>query len=187
MGKTQQRAALDAFLRRVEKKAYCLALRSLRHREEALDAVQEAMLKLVDRYSEKPEADLEPLFFRILFNQITDIQRRATRTGSIFARWFTSGGDEGSDSDSASDQAYIQHAEDPQCRAADEELDVERMKARVDVAMAKLPEKQRQAFMLRVWLGFDVKQTAVVMNCGEGSVKTHFSRARQALQKYVTD
>jgi RNA polymerase sigma-70 factor (ECF subfamily) len=49
--------------------------------------------------------------------------------------------------------------------------------------ISKLPARQREAFLMRYWDELSITETALAMRCSEGSVKTHCSRATQALAK----
>lgn len=171
--------ALDAFFKAEQKKAYCLALRSLNHRDDAMDVVQDAMCSLIDKYCRKPESEWGPLFYRILFNRIRDRQRSSMR-------WLKSQIDRFG---SAQDSNAITNEDGVTGDLPSPEhiRDSGRIRLEVDRALRTLPERQRQAFMMRAWLEFDVKQTAVAMQCSEGSVKTHYSRARHALQSKLGD
>jgi RNA polymerase sigma-70 factor (ECF subfamily) len=51
----------------------------------------------------------------------------------------------------------------------------------IEQELTKLPPRQRQAFIMRYWEELDVAETARVMGCSEGSVKTHCSRAAHTL------
>ncbi|MES1987899.1 MAG: sigma-70 family RNA polymerase sigma factor, partial [Pseudomonadota bacterium] len=51
----------------------------------------------------------------------------------------------------------------------------------IEAALEKLPARQREAFVLRYWEEMDVAETAKVMGCSDGSVKTHCSRAVHSL------
>ena len=168
--------ALDSFLAQVQSRALKIAELSLRDREDALDVLQDAMFKFVSHYAERPEAEWAPLFYRILYNRITDVRRSRRSRGGLFTSLFV-----GEDGGASLDQkSYMADAapSDP-ARLGDNE----RFAEALEQALAVLPERQRQAFLMREWEGLDVASTARAMGCSEGSVKTHFSRARRALQK----
>jgi RNA polymerase sigma-70 factor (ECF subfamily) len=136
--------------------------------------VQDAMLKLVENYAGKAEAELGPLFFCILQSRIKDWYRRSSVRNRL-RTWLGSNDD---DDDDGLDQIV-----DPSARTPDELLAARGGIAALELALAALPLRQQQVFLLRAWEGFDVKQTAQVMGCAEGSVKTHYSRALATLRE----
>jgi RNA polymerase sigma-70 factor (ECF subfamily) len=167
--------ALDRFLAGVERRAYRIAQLSLRDHDEALDAVQDAMIRLVRRYGSRPEEQWRPLFYRILRNRITDCQRRRRVRQAVIAWW-----PGGADDDAMRDP--VESAPDP-VGTPDQQLEGEQLLERIERALAGLSGRQREAFMLRNFEGLDVAQAAIAMGCSEGSVKTHYFRAVQALQQ----
>jgi RNA polymerase sigma-70 factor (ECF subfamily) len=167
---------LDKFLAEIERRAFRMAQVALRDPDDAMDAVQDAMLKLARNYASRPSAEWRPLFYRILENGIRDLQRRRT-VRKKFMVWLP-GAKEDPDNE----------AQDPLDNVADGAPDVPQLLMR-DQAMMKLegslrglPARQREAFMLRNFEGLDVAETAQAMGCSEGSVKTHYSRAVHTLR-----
>lgn len=167
-------ATLDGFLAGVERRAYRVAEIALGHREDALDAVQDAMLRLVRSYAGKPAEEWSPLFWGILRRRITDLQRRR-KVRSIVVGWLH--GREDADGEEAPTWEPADLAPDPGRRLLDQQA-----YAAMAAAVRRLPRRQQQAFMLRMLEGLDVAATARAMGCSEGSVKTHLSRALQALR-----
>lgn len=165
---------LDAFLRGVGRRAQVMAEISTRDREAALDIVQDSMIALSTRYASRPPAEWAPLFQTILQSRIMDWHRTRTRRG----RWMTWLKPPEDDPD-ADPWADI-----PEQASSDPALLLERARdmETVTAALADLPLRQQQAFMLRIWEGLDTAATAAAMGCGEGSVKTHLSRAMHALR-----
>ncbi len=169
-------SALDGFLADVERRALRMAEYATGNRDDALELVQEAMLRLVERYAGRDPADWPRLFHRILHNAINDWYRRR----SVRRRWLV----------------RARPADDPEADPVPEapdpaDPDPAREVAR-DAAMEALrqglralPLRQQQAFLLRVWEGLDVAETAYAMGCSEGSVKTHLSRAMGRLREQL--
>jgi RNA polymerase sigma-70 factor (ECF subfamily) len=172
--------ALNQFLASVELKAYKIAQAGLRHQDDALDAVQDAMLQLARAYSNRPEEEWKPLFYRILENRIRDMQRRRTVRGRVMA-WMPFRRDEDDEDNDPIAQAPSNDL--PQVAR----LQIDEAMVALDAALEELPNRQRQAFMLRNLEGLDVAQTAQSMGCSEGSVKTHYFRALQALRLKLGD
>jgi len=163
---------LEGFLDGIAARAYRFAEAGLRHREDALDAVQEAMLRMLG-YRDRPAAEWTPLFWTILRSRIVDTQRRRTlRLG--WMRPAAEPGEEGIEwADAGPDPSRAHDGREAWAELAG--------------ALRGLPRRQREAFTLRVLEDLDVATTARVMGCSEGSVKTHLSRARDALQKRLED
>jgi RNA polymerase sigma-70 factor, ECF subfamily len=170
--------ALETFLRGVERRALRMAELSTGLREDALDLVQDAMLGFVRHYGDRDGAEWQPLFWRVLDSRLNDWHRRQKVRG----RWWQR---PARDEDESDPLAAVPDAREPGplARLADAEAS-----AAVDGALRALPLRQRQAFLLRVWEGLDVADTATAMRCSEGSVKTHLFRAlanlRVALEEH---
>lgn len=172
-------ATLDAFLAGVERRAFRVAEINLRQHEDALDAVQDAMLRLVSHYRDKPAGEWAPLFWGILRRRIVDLQRRR-KVRSIVVGWLGGGRDDDGEELPGWDPADtgpgpLERMQDTQSWA-----DLSR-------SLRDLPRRQREAFTLRMLEGLDVAETAQAMGCSEGSVKTHLSRAMQRLRKELED
>lgn len=168
--------ALNQFLQSVERKAFRMAQIALRHEDDALDAVQDAMLQLARTYAHRPAAEWRPLFYRILENRIRDIQRRRTVRGRLFA-WLPAPRE---DEDGAvDDPADRSPSPGPEPLAA---LQTAEAMAVLEQILNQLPPRQRQVFVLRNFEGMDVTETALAMGCSAGSVKTHYFRAIHTLR-----
>jgi RNA polymerase sigma-70 factor, ECF subfamily len=172
--------ALNQFLAGVELKAFKIAQAALRHEDDALDAVQDAMLQLARAYADRPAQEWKPLFYRILENRIRDMQRRRTVRGRVIA-WLPFRGE---DEDDEPDP--IAQAPSPEPQPV-RRLELDEAVGALEKALAALPRRQQQAFLLRTLEGLDVAQTALAMGCSEGSVKTHYFRAVQTLRAQLGD
>jgi len=168
------RSRLDHFLKSIERRALRMAQLAVGDRDDALELVQDSMFGFVKSYAEKPETDWPPLFWRVLDSRIQDHHRRQ----SVRNRWrvFLSG------NPAEPDQDQFDIA-DPHAREPAAVQQGAQAAQAIHQALRLLPDRQRQAFLLRMWEGFDVAATAQVMGCSEGSVKTHLFRAMDALKK----
>ena len=174
-----QSRAMDRFLAEVERRALRIAQYAVGDRDEALDIVQDAMIRLVQSYGGRPGEEWRPLFYRILTNRITDHQRRQSVHRRVIA-WFAPVAD-----DDAADP--IAELPDERPVAPDQELERSDAMAALERALRELSDRQRQAFLLRSLEGLDVADTAAAMGCSEGSVKTHYSRAVHSLRLTLGD
>ncbi len=166
---------LNRFLAEVERRALRIAEIGVRNRDDALDLVQDAMIKLVRKYGDRASSEWAPLFYRILQNGVRDWHRRQAVRNRVMV-WFgrSKNGDEDFDP--------VALAPDPIGRSPDEELQNSEAMDSLESAVHGLPARQREAFMLRTFEGLDVAGTAVAMGCSQGSVKTHYSRAIHSLR-----
>ena len=171
---------LSEFLAEVERRAYKQALFAVRDDHAALDIVQDAMLKLTERYGARPLAELPLLFQRILQNTIRDFYRRQ-KVRSIWTTPLSSlfGSDAGEDADPLETLDVVDDSQFS--RSPAEQVEGLQVIGIIEKALETLPARQRQAFLLRYWEELDVAEAAKVMGCSEGSVKTHCSRATHAL------
>jgi RNA polymerase sigma-70 factor (ECF subfamily) len=173
---------LSDFLKSVEKRAFKRSLYHVRNQESALDIVQDSMMKLAEHYGDKTPAELPMLFQRILSNCTLDWFRRQKTRQAVFSTMsdFETEGDEGEfnllETLNAQNHTNLTESSESATQRAQILLQIE-------TEIQALPQRQREAFLMRYWEELDVAETATAMGCSEGSVKTHCSRAVLALSK----
>lgn len=172
---------LSDFLELVERRAFKQAIYAVRKDEAALDIVQDAMIKLAEKYGDKPVAELPMLFQRILQNTIHDYFRRE----KVRNTWVSLFSSMGSHTDNNEDfdllESYLPEDGTQESESSADKVERMQMLEQIDQEVQKLPTRQREAFLMRYWQDMDVAETAAAMGCSEGSVKTHCSRATHAL------
>lgn len=176
---TPGRPVLDAFLAGVEQRAYRFAYYELWDRDAALDAVQDSMLRLAERYADRPSAEWPAIFFTILRNRTTDAKRwRLTQR----LRGFLTPTRRGDDTDS-----LWEHVAGPTHERPDAKLAAREQRAAIERALQALPARQRQVFLLRELQGLSTIETARAMGCSAGAVKQHYFRALKALRAGLSE
>lgn len=141
-------------------------------------------MRLAEHYGHKPAAELPMLFQRILSNCTMDWFRRQKTRNALFSNMsdFDSSGEDG-EFDLLETLNVLNHSE--QTESAESSTQRAQTLRSIETEIQSLPARQREAFLLRYWEELDVAETASVMGCSEGSVKTHCSRAVQALGKVL--
>lgn len=166
------RQALDLFFRDTEQKAYLMAMALTRNPDDALELVQESMLKLVQKYRDREPDEWGPLFYRILQNAVRDWFRRQKfrqLLGGLMP-WSEA-------------EAEIAGSE----KSAEERLQLDGELERVIEALKQLPLRQQQTFLLRAWQEMSTRETAFALSISENSVKTHYARATERLRRLLGD
>ncbi len=177
------RQELSDFLAKSEKRAYKQAIFAVRDDQVALDIVQDSMMKLALKYASKPTEELPLLFQRILQNTIRDYYRRQ-KIRSLWTTLFsgmTSNDQEKNQEDFDILESLQVKQESDFTKEPDAQLERAQLIGLIEKAMETLPPRQREAFLLRYWEEMSLAETAEIMRCSEGSVKTHCSRAVHAL------
>lgn len=180
------RKELSDFLASVERRAFKQMYFAVRDEQFALDIVQDSMMKLAEKYSTRPNTEWPMLFQRILQNTMRDHFRRQ----KVRNLWTTqvsslSGADDSDDHDPL--ETLMAASDSNPKEAPSDQLQQTQTLEIIEKAIRQLPERQRQAFLLRYWEELDVSAAAKAMGCSEGSVKTHCSRAVHALSGMLKD
>lgn len=163
--------ALGKFFSSIEKRAFRRAQIATGNADDALDIVQDAMVSLINKYAHKEAQDWKLLFHKILSNRIMDWHRR-TAIKKRFGTWLSS-------NDEQLEQAEF---EDHSAGNPEEMTETNQSIAMLEAALQELPLKQQQVFLLRAWEGLSEKETSVAMSCSVGTIKSHYSRARNFLK-----
>lgn len=179
---------LSDFLKSVEKRAFKRSAYHVRDTEAALDIVQDTMMKLAQHYGDKPLAELPMLFQRILSNNILDWFRRRKSRNALFSNIndMEAGSEDGDFDLLENFQQAVGTEIGQQTLSAQDVTERAQIVQAIEVQIKALPARQREAFLMRYWEDMDVAETAAAMGCSEGSVKTHCSRAVQALGKALS-
>jgi len=156
---------LNQFFMAHEKKAFTIAVMSLKNQDDALDVVQDVMIKFVEKYKNKQYELWTPLFYRMIQNRITDFHRKKTQQNKYFSFFIKE------------DESPLENITDEHYVTAIEQIDIDMRIENLQQALHSLPTRQLQAFICRMWEGLSVAQTAKSMKCSQGSVKTHLFRA----------
>ena len=171
---------MQFFLADIEGRAFSMAQFATGNRDDALDIVQDTMMKLVQKYSTQPAEQWRPLFYSILQTRILDWHRRQS-VRNRFRSWLHL--KDASDDEDA-ENPLEQFADAPQA-APDIALQDAQFGEDLNTALRKLPLRQQQVFLMRVWEGMDIAETAAAMQCSPSSVKTHYSRALEKLRSQL--
>ena len=176
---------LSDFLKSIEKRAFKRSIYHVRDEEAALDIVQDSMMKLAHSYGDKPAAELPMLFQRILSNTTLDWFRRRKTRNAIFSNMseFSVNETDG-DFDILETLESLSRSEGTE--SAQDATERAQILHAIELQIQELPDRQREAFLMRYWEEMDVAETAAAMGCSEGSVKTHCSRAVHALSKALS-
>lgn len=171
---------MDRFLKSVERKAFRMIQIATGNADDSLDLLQDSMMKFVRHYSEKPEQEWKPLFYKVVQNRIRDWYRRE-KIKSVFFSFLP-----GQNRDHHGPEFDpIQTSEDRKNPDSFTQVKTSQAMKTLESALKQLPQRQQQVFLLRAWEELSVKQTAQAMNCSQGTVKTHYSRAVGKLKKQL--
>jgi RNA polymerase sigma-70 factor (ECF subfamily) len=174
------RTELSDFLASVERRAFKQAMFAVQNREAALDIVQDAMMKLAEKYAARSASEWPMLFQRILQNTIRDSFRRS-KVRALWTRLLSSFASDDDETDPL--EALAASSESIGFASPQLQLEQSQLLGAIEREIEKLPLRQRQAFLMRYWEEMDIADTALAMGCSEGSVKTHCSRATHTLSK----
>lgn len=166
---------LNQFLKDVQNRAFITARLATGNEADALDIVQDSMMKLAKSYSDKKNEDWPALFQRILQNSIKDWYRKQKVRRIL---WWWQQDDVSEESLTVETDLLISERPE-QCHQNQQTLNS------INKALRQLPFRQQQAFILRAWWEYSTEETAEIMGCSTSSVKTHYSRANKALQTYL--
>lgn len=164
----------------MERRAFKQAVYGLRDEHAALDVVQEAMMKLAESYGDRPANELPALFQRILQNAIHDHHRRS-KVRNLWTTLLSSFSRDDEDDPGDPLETLAVESELAYFKAPQDQLERQQLIQLIENEIARLPARQREAFLMRYWEEMDIAETAAAMGCSEGSVKTHCSRATQTL------
>ncbi len=171
---------MNNFLRHVEQRAFITARLATQHEDDALDIVQDAMCKLAQKYANHAETEWGALFHTILHSRINDWHRRQ----KVRNRWRVFFFADEDDTDAGKPEEQVAQTTFPEPEKQHLQLEMGEL---MQQAIKELPLRQQQALLLRAWEGYDIAETASIMNCSPGSVKTHYSRAIHSLREKLGD
>ncbi len=173
---------ISGFLKGVQHRAFKRVRYHIQDEHAALDIVQDSMIRLCERYGHKPIGELAPLFQCI----VSTITLDWLRAKKVRQHRFLNFSDLEEDAEAGTQnilEVLQSTAEGWQQESSERTVERHQILACIEAALEKLPIRQREAFLLRYWEELDVAQTAAVMGCTPGSVKTHCFRAIAALSK----
>ncbi|MGV3581325.1 MAG: RNA polymerase sigma factor [Methylophilus sp.] len=170
---------MELFLAEIEGRAFRMAHLATGNRDDALDIVQDAMIKLVQKYGNLDQTSWKPLFYSILESRILDWHRRQ-KVRNRFRSWLH--WDSEDETEDALEQQPAEIGSAPDFKLQDAQFIQS-----LELELSKLPIRQQQVFLLRILEGMNISDTAKAMNCSESSVKTHYTRALEKLREALKE
>ena len=159
------RQALQILFERHKDYVYRLACGLLLDRSLADDVVQSVFLRLQEKkFSLQPNAKFTTWLYQFTLNVSRETGRRQTCPPAA---------------------AYAQAAEPDEPAADDAGSEVIHFHD-LQKALAQLPQRQREVFILRYLEGFSTRETAEIAACSEGTVKTHAARAVAKIESFFS-
>ena len=168
---------LERFLYDIRSKTLAFAVFRMKDEEAALDILQETMMGFVKSAPRYKEEAWTNLFYKILTRRITDWQRKRTwrrKLRHILPLSHLSKED--------SDDNLYTHEYNTASNSVESEHAATELSSQFEAVLQSLPARQQDAYLLRQWQGFSIKETAMMMQCSESSVKTHLFRAMKRLR-----
>jgi RNA polymerase sigma-70 factor (ECF subfamily) len=167
------RTALEELFRRYRTTAFRVAYRLLGREQDALDAVQDAFIKVLtnlDRF--RGQSSFKTWLLRIVSNAALDLGRHRKRDG-----W----------NDRDARPAAADHAEIDRRPPPESEMERADLRKVIEAALAKLPPAQRQTFVLHVDGELSYREVAEAMGISIGTVMSRLFYARQKLKELLAD
>lgn len=153
----------EQFVRTYYSSIYAFCKQILGSSAEAEDATQETFLRAYKKQSTLKEYSAQRAWiYSIARNACFDRKRWWKRQFRLFVR--------------TEDETTEAVATQPQLSELTQEL---------QKAIAELPQKQREVFVLRHWHGFSTEETARLLNLETGTVKSHLKRAVDKLKQRI--
>lgn len=175
---------IEQFLIHSEKRAFIMARVATKDEDVALDIVQDSMMKLVTKYSNKKSHEWPPLFYRIMQSRINDWHRRQ-KVRNRWRSWL--GKDKSPKQEDESRDSPLENKSNENDLLPEDNINSFEFSEKIEQAVSALPIRQQQAFLLRAWEEMSTAETANIMQCSEGSVKTHYSRALTSLRESLEE
>ena len=173
-------ASFETLATRYERRVYSLALRILRHEQDAEDVTQQTFLSVLEHLSEfRAESSFATWLMRIATHAALKIIRKRRGLDTVSLEETTEPQD---GSDNVPHPEYI----------ADWRESPERLVHRnetmqfIDDALAKLDDNHRTIFLLRDVEGLSIQETAEALGLSEANVKVRLLRARLQLREMLT-
>ena len=152
----------DLFFKQHEKKAFVIAYKYIRNKEDAFDVIQETMIAIYNKYPNIKEDEARSLFYKILNNKLTDKYRSLKRYWNIFT-------------EKEIEENYS-NSNDIENKAAIKDL---------NVYLENLTPIQQRVFLLKNIEELTFKEMSIVLSISESSCKTHYSRSLKKIKDNV--
>jgi RNA polymerase sigma-70 factor (ECF subfamily) len=171
--------AFEILTSRYERQVFSLALRILRHEQDAEDVTQQTFLSALENLLEfRGEASFSTWLVRIATHAALKVIRKRKGLDTVSLEKVT----EGNDLDTVPHPEFIADWR----QSPDELVHNREVRRLLDEALSQLDEGHRVVFLLRDVEGLSVKEAAEALNLSEANIKVRLLRARLQLREFLT-